>query len=158
MAYPSSVAGMKNQHVFKLTKDGDEVFLEMQEWPLEYAQYKTLEITNILQNLEIPGKMEPNLEKIGCIIQLMRPDLQKLVQNEKLNREDELWWINYVSTLEKTRRSTPKTHLLQNMRRYKKPQHGQPAMEGNMLAAINNYIQTFERNTAVKIVMHRPRV
>lgn len=91
MAYPSSVAGMKNQHVFKLTKDGDEVFLEMQEWPLEYAQYKTLEITNILQNLEIPGKMEPNLEKIGCIIQLMRPDLQKLVQNEKLNREDELW-------------------------------------------------------------------
>ncbi|CAG2193678.1 unnamed protein product [Mytilus edulis] len=32
MAYPSSLAGIKSQHVFKLTKDGDGVFLMMKEW------------------------------------------------------------------------------------------------------------------------------
>ncbi|CAC5393350.1 unnamed protein product [Mytilus coruscus] len=158
MAYPSSLAGIKNQHVFKLTKDGDKIFLAMKEWPLESAPYKTLELTNILQNLDMPRKVEPNMEKIGGIIQLMRRDLPKWVQNGKLNREDELWWIDYLSTLEKTRRPAPKTPLPQNMGRYKKPQHEQPAMEGNLLAAINNHIQTFERNTAVRIVTHRPRV
>ncbi|CAC5418453.1 unnamed protein product [Mytilus coruscus] len=86
MAFPSSLAGNKSQHVFKLTKDGDKVFLAMKEWPLESAPYKTMELTNILQNLEIPRKVEPNMEKIGGIIQLMRRDLPKWVQNGKLEK------------------------------------------------------------------------
>lgn len=46
-----------------------------------------------------------------------------------------------------TRRPAPMTHLPQNMGWYNNPQHEQPAMEVNMLAANNNHIQTFERNT-----------
>lgn len=98
------------------------------------------------------------MEKISGIIQLMRTDLPKWVKNGKLNREHELWWINYLSALEKRRHPAPKTPLPQNMGRYKKPQHPQPAMEDYMLAAINNHIQTFDRNTNVRIVTHRPRV
>ncbi|CAG2245746.1 unnamed protein product [Mytilus edulis] len=83
----------RNNHAYnyqhsKTFQDGDKVFLAMKEWSFESAApHKTLEVTNIIQTLDMPRKVEPNMEQIGGIIQLMRRDLPKWVKNGKLTEE-----------------------------------------------------------------------
>ncbi|CAG2221011.1 unnamed protein product [Mytilus edulis] len=136
--------GIKAPHIFKFVKDGPIVKMSIKDWPLEYEQYRTVNLENI-----------PTLQSL----QQWLGDLPKWKQAGRLTRDQHTWWQEYLEVLNADDPALPSVPLPTSLPKFQIPAVERPsrALDPNILEAINRHIVQLQTSSEIQVVRPRRR-
>ncbi|XP_062581427.1 uncharacterized protein LOC134243211 [Saccostrea cucullata] len=149
------LVGHSTPHVFKFTREGDQVFMSYKEWPLKSSPYKKVDVTGLASAFqEDPEAKTQMTEKGGRVFQAMDVDLQKWEDGGKLSSSDVEWWRQHLARERQFPAPTAKkaSEFLHHSMGEDGPAVPLPAMQG-----LENHIRNLRRESTVKVVNRRSR-
>ncbi|XP_076106142.1 uncharacterized protein LOC143074678 [Mytilus galloprovincialis] len=153
--------GIKAPHIFKFVKDGPIVKMSIKDWPLEYEQYRTVNLENIPTLQEICTSLNPVRKnpKIDSVTAAMVRDLPKWKQAGRLTRDQHTWWQEYLEVLNADDPALPSVPLPTSLPKFQIPAVERPsrALDPNILEAINRHIVQLQTSSEIQVVRPRRR-
>ena len=99
--------GIKDPHVFKLTKMSGRVILSYKDWPLTGENYREVDLDSLVPDLSTPVTLKPNLEKVRSSVEEMKKDLQRWEESGRFKTEERQWWEMYLTNMMREKDDCP---------------------------------------------------
>lgn len=126
--------GIKDPHVFKLTKKSGRVILSYKDWPLTGENYREVDLDSLVPDLSTPVTLKSNLEKVRSSVEEMQKDLQRWEESGRFKTEERQWW-----------------EVLQ----YRSPPNTGPQLDRNIGNAIERHMLRLQKTISLNITGRR---
>ena len=147
-SFPGVLQGIKEPHVFKFQKRGDDVIMAYKDWPVHAEPYREINLSQVLPEWRTPDVVQSNTEKARTAVAEMRKDLPRWVDTGKFSDVAAAWWRQYLEKLEEGPQDLPTAPTTLPVYREAPPE---PVMDANLASAISRHMERLERTSTIRV-------
>lgn len=147
--------GIKDPHVFKLTKKSGRVILSYKDWPLTGENYREVDLDSLVPDLSTPLTLKPNLEKVRSSVEEMKKDLQRWEESGRFKTEERQWWEMYLTNMMREKDDCPVPLAPSTLPKYRSPPNTGPQLDRNIDNAIERHMLRLQKTSSINITGRR---
>ncbi|XP_062596921.1 uncharacterized protein LOC134258393 isoform X2 [Saccostrea cucullata] len=147
-----SLRGIKEPHVFKISKKSGRVMLSYKDWPISQEVYRDVDLHDLVPGFaDGPDVVEPNFTKINSITEDMRRDLPRWAETGRFTASEVDWWTSYLTSMQKKKEDRPLPIAPSTLPRYSALPRTESVLETNLHGAINRHMERLQRSSRVQV-------